>query len=540
MASTRDLIVRFLGDTKDLNAAVTKAEGTMGKLKAAAVAVGGVLVAKKVVDFLGDATAAAEEDRKSQALLATQIRDTTSATDTQIAGVEKFINKLERQTGIMDDDLRPAFAGLVRATGDTGKAQTELATAMDIAAGRGVDLQSVVTALEKAHNGSTTALSRMGLATKDAAGNTLTLDQIMQNAAKTYAGAAEAAITPSERWKVATEELKESIGARLLPVIGKLEEMGAALLAWFDNLNPNMQLAIEVAVGFTVAALALAAAFAILAPAIAAVGVAVGILTSPIALVVIGIAALVAGLIYAYTHFETFRNVVDTTVDDVQAVITGFIATTKQIWEEWGGAIEGVWNALAGTVKTQVAIVLAVVQPIIDLLHGDWGKAWDDFAARVGDAWEGIKQSIGGAITAIVIMLGNLVTAAENVVRDMVKAFAGLPGKILDQLPGPVRTAVEAAGWASGVTPLTKAAGAVGGLLHLAGGGIVTRPTLALVGEHGPEAVVPLGRGGMGGGGVNIYGAVTVVANDPATLVRQLQTYDRQNGGVPISTRVPA
>jgi hypothetical protein len=158
---------------------------------------------------------------------------------------------------------------------------------------------------------------------------------------------------------------------------------------------------------------------------------------------------------------------------------------------------------------TQVAIVLAVVQPIIDLLHGDWGKAWDDFAARVGDAWDGIKQSIGGAITAIVIMLGNLVTAAENVVRDMVKAFAGLPGKILDQLPGPVRAAVEAAGWATGVTPITKAAGAIGGMLHLAGGGVVTRPTVALIGESGPEAVVPLGRGGgVGGmqiGTANIY-----------------------------------
>jgi hypothetical protein len=34
----------------------------------------------------------------------------------------------------------------------------------------------------------------------------------------------------------------------------------------------------------------------------------------------------------------------------------------------------------------------------------------------------------------------------------------------------------------------------------LARGGIVTKPTLAMIGESGPEAVVPLGRGGAGAG----------------------------------------
>jgi SLT domain-containing protein len=34
---------------------------------------------------------------------------------------------------------------------------------------------------------------------------------------------------------------------------------------------------------------------------------------------------------------------------------------------------------------------------------------------------------------------------------------------------------------------------------RLAAGGIVSRPTLAMIGERGPEAVIPLGRGGAGG-----------------------------------------
>ena len=71
-------------------------------------------------------------------------------------------------------------------------------------------------------------------------------------------------------------------------------------------------------------------------------------------------------------------------------------------------------------------------------------------------------------------------------------------------------------GGIGGNTPLTGAAGidnnAVGpgqyAAAPMAAGGIVTRPTYALVGEAGPEAVIPLAeynaRGG-GGGTYHIY-----------------------------------
>lgn len=65
----------------------------------------------------------------------------------------------------------------------------------------------------------------------------------------------------------------------------------------------------------------------------------------------------------------------------------------------------------------------------------------------------------------------------------------------------------------------------------MAQGGIVTGPTLALIGEAGPEAVVPLSRmGSMGGRGVTI----NVHGGDPNAVVDALRTYMRQNGAVPI------
>jgi SLT domain-containing protein len=65
----------------------------------------------------------------------------------------------------------------------------------------------------------------------------------------------------------------------------------------------------------------------------------------------------------------------------------------------------------------------------------------------------------------------------------------------------------------------------------MAAGGIVDRATLALIGEKGPEAVIPLDRlGAMGTTNVNI----NVNGGDPNAVVAALRTYMRQNGSVPI------
>jgi hypothetical protein len=69
----------------------------------------------------------------------------------------------------------------------------------------------------------------------------------------------------------------------------------------------------------------------------------------------------------------------------------------------------------------------------------------------------------------------------------------------------------------------------------LAEGGIVTGPTLAMIGEgRGPEAVIPLDRmGEFGmGGGTNV--TINVTGADPNAVVDALRTYMFRNGTVPI------
>jgi len=68
----------------------------------------------------------------------------------------------------------------------------------------------------------------------------------------------------------------------------------------------------------------------------------------------------------------------------------------------------------------------------------------------------------------------------------------------------------------------------------LAKGGIVTGPTIAMIGEAGSEAVIPLDRLGSFGGNTI---TVNVNGGDPNSIVRALQQYVRQSGPVPLNTR---
>ena len=69
----------------------------------------------------------------------------------------------------------------------------------------------------------------------------------------------------------------------------------------------------------------------------------------------------------------------------------------------------------------------------------------------------------------------------------------------------------------------------------LAEGGIVNGPTLAMIGEAGPEAVIPLNRAGVLGNNITI----NVNGGDPNAVVAALRNYMRQNGAIPIRITNP-
>lgn len=133
------------------------------KKSALAFAAAGAAVGAFAVKVGTDAVRAAMEDQKSQALLASTLRNTVGATDAVIASTEDYITLLQKEVSVADDELRPALATLARATGDVASAQSLLGTALDVSAGTGKDLQTVSLALSKAVNGNLGALTRLGI-----------------------------------------------------------------------------------------------------------------------------------------------------------------------------------------------------------------------------------------------------------------------------------------------------------------------------------------------------------------------------------------
>jgi hypothetical protein len=118
------------------------------------------------------------------------------------------------------------------------KAQQLTSLAMDVSAGSGKSLEAVSTALAKAQNGNVSALGRLGIATKDAHGKTLSLHDVTKKLATTFRGqASKAANTTAgrmQRLKVQLSEAGESIGAKLLP-------LGNKLAAWALKMVPKVQ-----------------------------------------------------------------------------------------------------------------------------------------------------------------------------------------------------------------------------------------------------------------------------------------------------------
>jgi hypothetical protein len=212
-----DIAAEFTG-----NKAFRQAETASQKMEKSVAKLGkqlaGVFAASKLYAFGKASVKAFAEDEKAARSLALALANTGNAFAS--IEVEKFIGDLQRATGVLDDNLRPAFRTLLTATGDVKKSQDGLALALDIAAGTGKDLGAVSMALAKAYGGQTTALSRLGAGLDKATLKTGDMDVILGQLTDKFKGqalaAAEGYSGSIAKLTVASQNAKEIIGKDLL------------------------------------------------------------------------------------------------------------------------------------------------------------------------------------------------------------------------------------------------------------------------------------------------------------------------------------
>ena len=206
-----------------------------------ALAAGAVLSAK-----------AAAEDAREQAQLARQINASTTATEAQIAATNEYIMQQELLSAISATELRPALAILVRHTGDLTKAQQLLSLAMDVSVGTGRDVFDVAERMAEGFTGVLTPLEELDYGLVQSIENGASFDDIMGSLAATFGGAvakdAETAAGRFARMQVQMQQVQETIGYALLPIIEKLLPT-LERLAVFIGDNTDLIIGIGVAVG---------------------------------------------------------------------------------------------------------------------------------------------------------------------------------------------------------------------------------------------------------------------------------------------------
>lgn len=514
-ASGRSITVEFLGNSRGLTNSMDQAEsrskrfgksiGAAGKVLAGGLAVGAIGAAAGLVKL----TQGAIEDEAAQKRLAQTYRKNAQATDAQIKATEDWISAQGTALGITDDELRPALGKLVTATKDVGEAQKLAALAMDISKARGMDLETVATALAKAQNGQVGGLKKLGIQTQDSVKDSAALEaaniavhkaqddynsalaefgpssteaaraaekleyrqtkvgeaqaktkkttidftEAQERLTKAYGGAAQDAANTTagkmQRLKVIMAETGETIGAKLIPVVTKMAD-------WFLNKGlPAIQqfssyLQVKVPPIFEMIKTKVIAAFnQIKGPAKETFATIKG--------VVIDFVSIVQSLwkrfgddIMQYTR-SAFTNA-KTIISGIFKVIRGIFKTVSALLK---GDWKGVWDGIKTIVRGAGQALVGIFKQVGNLLRFAWKTTWNALKAVVSGVWTGIKDSVRKGfndvisyVTGVPARIANKAYMFVNAGKDLMKGLLrgiGTVGDFAKDFAGDLWKAVKGA-----------------------------------------------------------------------------------------------
>lgn len=162
----------------------------------------------------------------------------------------------------------------------------------------------------------------------------------------------------------------------------------------------------------------------------------------------------------------------------IQIVAETIFNALKSFWDTWGESImaafefiwniikdvlEGVWEKMKGIFEAGLKFWSGIFDTFAGLFTGNWEKMWGGVEKIFSGIWDGIKSMFGNGINIFIRTINGFIGGLNRV---KLPDFMGGFGINIPMIPE----------------------------VALAKGGIVTRPTVALTGEAGPEAVIPLNR----------------------------------------------
>jgi hypothetical protein len=206
---------------KQAESAASKLAKTAKKL---GIALGVAYSAKAIVSYSKAAMMAASQDQKAQKILTNNLKNVGLAY--AAVDAESFIQSMEKQTAILDDNLRPAYSQLAQVTGSVTKTQDIMGLAFDVSSGSGLDYASTVDILSQAYVGNTKGLKQLNLGLTQAELKAMSFDEIQTKLRQNFAGAGGIALDTyagsMARLGVATSNASETIGIALLDAVIKV------------------------------------------------------------------------------------------------------------------------------------------------------------------------------------------------------------------------------------------------------------------------------------------------------------------------------
>ncbi len=236
-----------------------------------------------------------------------------------------------------------------------------------------------------------------------------------------------------------------------------------------------------------------------------ALGIAVAALISPIGTVV-------AAVIYAYTHFAIFHNVVldivnffkndvpaafvrvrsfiqpfidwlvtewpkvseaathvfNTVVDIIKVAMVVVRAVIQVAWDAilavWHTAGQNIWNIVKDIfdevkliVTTAINIVKGIINLVLDVINGDWSKAWGDIVSVLSAVWGLIEGTVQNAINAVLNVIGGVLSAIGNLFGVVWRGIRDAVSSVWDSIYSNVSSQINAVlGVVSGVLATIK------------------------------------------------------------------------------------
>lgn len=497
--ANRDLTLRVLGDSKGAERALQstgdhakKLGGHFGGLaKAAAFAAGGAGIGI-VIEGLHGAVSAAMESEAAQSRLQDALGKSGISYKAHGSAIQDAINKTSNLAALDDEDLSDSFSKLVRTSGNVTQSIQGMNIAADIARARHISLEAATKLVEKGMEGNTTAFKKVGLEIDKNASST----DILRAAQEKFGGAAESygktAAGAQDRLKVSFENLQETVGQKVLPILALLFEKLNQVIAFIEQHWPQISAVFD-------------QVFRVLSNAWQSVG-------RPVFEAVVTFAR--QAIEYVQDHWSEISAKVREVFNTIRSIIDGVTTVVLALWREFGGTIKTVitnnLDAVEGAFRGTFQTIKGIVNLVDDLIHGRWSQIWGDVKQIVSGVMTAVEAVLEGSVKNVAAIGLKIGSALKN---GLIAALEGIGGAVSAVIRGAINAVIDAINSIHISIPSVTILGhKIGGgdigfdIPHLAQGGIVDRPTLALIGESGPEAVVPLNRGrGFGGGDLHLH-----------------------------------